>query len=102
MRLTKQGQFREALPHFERSLAFFERHEWVDRWRSLVMLSGGALPYREMALVNMAFCFAQLGDGDRAEVYYRRALDAFPGSVMANTSLRLMEAARSRAQEVTS
>ena len=91
MRLTKRGDFAEAIPHFEEALAFFERHAWVDRWRAITMLSSGRFSYREMALVNIAFCYSQLGEGARAESYYRRALAAFPDSVIATTALRLIE-----------
>jgi tetratricopeptide (TPR) repeat protein len=94
MRLTKRGHFAEAIPHFERSLAFFEQRAWVDRWRALTMLSSARMSYREMALVNVAFCHAQVGDGRRAESAYREALARFPDSVMAGAALRLMEAAR--------
>ncbi|MEM6327815.1 MAG: tetratricopeptide repeat protein [Bacteroidota bacterium] len=94
MRLMTRERFDQAIPHHERSLAFFERRSWVDRWRSLTMLSSGAISYREMAMVNLAFCYAQLGDGDRAEAYYRRALDAFPDSVIATTALRFIESYR--------
>ena len=94
MRLTKRGGFAEAIPHYEKSLAFFERHAWVDRWRALTMLSSGRLSYREMALVNIAFCYSQVGEGEKAEAYYRRTLADFPDSVIARTALRLMESVR--------
>ncbi len=95
MRLTKRGRFAEAIPHYERSLAFFERHAWIDRWRALTMLSSGQLSYREMALVNIAFCYSQLDEGALAESYYRRALAAFPDSVIARTAVRMVEAIQS-------
>lgn len=94
MRLTKRGSFAEAIPHYEESLAFFERHAWVDRWRALTMLSSGRLSYREMALVNIAFCYSQVGEGEKAEDYYRRTLADYPDSVIARTALRLMESVR--------
>lgn len=94
MRLTKRGRFAEAIPHYERSLDFFERHPSIDRWRAVTMLSSGRLTYREMALVNIAFCYSQVGEGERAEAYYRRTLADYPDNVIARTALRLMESVR--------
>ena len=96
MRLTKRGEFAAAVPHFERSYAFFERHVWLDQWRAVVLLSSARLSYREMALVNVAFCLAQTGQGDQAVAAYRRALAEFPESVIAQSALRMAEAFQRR------
>ena len=96
IRLAKDGDFGGAIAHFQRSYDFFRRHAWVDEWRSLTMLSSGQASYREMALVNIAFCHAQTGDGDRAEAFYRRALAEYPGSVLARTALQMADSFRSR------
>lgn len=42
IRLTKQGAYEAAIPHFQESYAFFNRHPWLDRFRSVVMLSASA------------------------------------------------------------
>ncbi len=90
MRLIKQHQFGEALPHFEASLAFFTRNGWLDRWRSLVLLSTSAMSYREMALCNMAFCYSQTGRGQEATELYERILDEFPENGMAEAALNMI------------
>ena len=94
MRQVKRGDFGAAIPFFERSFDFFERHAWLDRWRAITLMSSSRISYREMALVNVAFCYSKTGEGERAEAYYRRALDAFPDSVIARTALRLVESVR--------
>ena len=58
------------------------------------MMSASAISYREMALCNIAFCYSQLGDGQKAESYYRRALDEFPNSALAVAALRMIESVR--------
>ncbi|MEX2316199.1 MAG: tetratricopeptide repeat protein [Pirellulales bacterium] len=55
------------------------------------MLSASAMSYREMALCNMAFCYAQAGDGQRAKDVYRQAIDLFPSSELARAGLRMLE-----------
>lgn len=91
---VRAGDLAGALGHFERSFAFSERHRWADAYRAVVMLSASALSYREMALVNAAFCHTQLGDGAAAVALYERALRLFPESAMAATALRTAEAFR--------
>src|SRR5205085_9239376 len=58
IRLVRQRLFAEAITAFEQSLEFFTRHAWVDRFRSITMLSAAGLSYREMALGNIAFCYS--------------------------------------------
>ena len=94
MRALKAERFREAEARFAQSGAWFDRHPWVDRWRSVVLLSSGTYGYREMALLNRAYAFVQLGDGDRALDLYRRVLDEYPGSMMAQSALRAADAFR--------
>ncbi|HEX7447932.1 MAG TPA: hypothetical protein VF306_10325 [Pirellulales bacterium] len=59
-------------------------------------MSSSAISYREMALCNIAFCYAQLGNGENAELYYRRTLDEFPDSGLADAALRMIESVRQR------
>ncbi len=95
IRLVRRGLLAEAIPHFERSFSFFDHHRWLDDWRGLVLLSSSRASYREMALLNRAFCLGQMGEGVKASDAYRRCLELFPESVMANAALRMIEAARS-------
>lgn len=91
--MVKRRQFREAIALFQQGLEFFDRHPWLDRFRSVVMLSASAMCYREMALTNIAFCYAQLGDGKRAREWYDACLARFPENGIAIASLRTMNAA---------
>jgi len=90
VRLFKRERFAEATPHFLQSYEFFSRHSWLDRWRAVTMCSSSRISYREMGLLNAAFCLAQSGERDRAIAEYRRVLVDFPGSKMAETALRLL------------
>jgi tetratricopeptide (TPR) repeat protein len=92
--LSRQQRFADAIPHFERSLEFFDRHDWVDRYRSIVLMSPSAMSYREMALANIAFCYSQIGDGEQARLYYEKCLERFPDSSLALTALRMIDAVR--------
>jgi len=51
-------------------------------------------PYRVMALLNAAFCHAQLGDAGKAIELYKDVLVESPGNTLAMTSLRMLGAGR--------
>jgi len=95
IKLVKQERFAEAIPQFEESLAFFDRHPWIDRYRSVVLMSPSAASYREMALANIAFCYGQIGDGQQSRAYYQKCLERFPKSGLATTALRMLDSAAS-------
>ncbi len=91
MNAVKSGHFQDAIPFFKDSYDFFSRHVWLDKSRYLLLGSSSAMSYREMALVNIAFCFAQTGHGQRSREYYERALREYPGNVIAQTALRMAD-----------
>ena len=91
IRLSQAQQFEEAIRSHEESYEFFTRHSWLDRYRSITMMSSSAISYREMALLNIAFAYSQIGNGEKAKKCYQRALKEFPDSVMATAALRMME-----------
>lgn len=92
IRLSQNHQFAEAIVAHQESYDFFTRHTWLDRYRSITMMSPGAMTFREMALINIAFAHSQLGDGAKAKECYRRALAEFPNSAMAAAAVKMIEA----------
>lgn len=97
IRLVKQGRFADAIPKFQESFDFFERHPWIDRFRSIVLMSPSAMQYREMALANMAFCYAQLGDGEQSRTFCQKCLERFPGNGLAVAALRMLDSVAPKA-----
>ncbi len=93
--LVRAERFDDAIPKFRDSLAFFDRHAWIDDYRSIVLMSPSAASYREMALANIGFCYSQLGEGQRSREAYRECLRRFPGSALAISALRMLEAGES-------
>jgi hypothetical protein len=91
--LMKRERFAEAVPHFLKSYEFFSRHKWLDSLRAITMFSSSRISYREMALLNLAFCLVQSGERQRAIQEYKRVLVEFPGSKIAEAALRFMEPA---------
>jgi tetratricopeptide (TPR) repeat protein len=91
IRLFKQERFAEAVPKFQASYEFFLKHPWLDRWRAIVLLSSSRVTYREMALLNIAFCLSQSGQRSQALASYKRTLAEFPDSKLAASAVRMMD-----------
>ncbi len=90
--LVRKHQFADAIPCFQLSLDFFDRYPWLDKCRSLLLLSPSAASYREMAPANMGFCYSQFGDGHYARSHYQQCLlERFPDSGLAQTALNMMD-----------
>jgi tetratricopeptide (TPR) repeat protein len=89
IRLMKQQQWAAGIPEFEKSYEQFERHPAIDRYRWLI-LSASPMHFREMALLNIGFCLAQLGRRAESQAMYERVLREYPGSPMAITTLNFM------------
>ncbi len=90
VKLVKQQRFEEAITEFQKSWDFFDRHAWIDRFRSVVLMSPSAASYREMALANIGFCYGQIGDGARSRAFYQKCLERFPQSGLATSALRML------------
>jgi tetratricopeptide (TPR) repeat protein len=91
IRLSRNQRYEDAIRAHQESYDFFTRHLWLDRFRSITMMSSSAMSYREMALINIAFAYSQIGNGAKAKEYYLRALQEFPDSAMASAALRMIE-----------
>ncbi|MEO5712218.1 MAG: tetratricopeptide repeat protein [Luteolibacter sp.] len=96
--LVKKGRFAEALTEFERSFAFFTAHKRLDDWRAVTILSPSRMSYREMGLLNMAFCCSQIGRHAEALNYYQQVSKEYPGNHIAESALRMMNASSANEQ----
>jgi len=88
--LSKKGDYLHAIEEFQKSYDFFTKHSWIDKYRYITLLSSSRIPYTEMSLVNIAFCYAQTGERDLAKHYYKKALELFPDSEMAKSALNMI------------
>lgn len=90
IRLIKQNNFTDAIPKFERSVDFFTKNKWVDKYRFLTLLSSSRMTYKEMGLCNIAFCYSQTNNGQKAKEYYEQTLKEFPENGLAIAGLRMI------------
>jgi tetratricopeptide (TPR) repeat protein len=90
MRLVKQQNFMDAIYKFEKSVGFFTKNNWLDKYRFLTLLSSSKMTYKEMGLCNIAFCYSQTNNGQKAKEYYEQALREFPENGLAIAGLRMI------------
>ncbi len=95
LQLVKAQRFSDAAVAFQKSLDFFEGHPNLDKWRSVIFLSPGKYSYREMALLNLGYVYGQIGEGDKAEQCYKKALEMNPRNDAARAALNLLNAKQS-------
>lgn len=95
MRAYHSRRFQDAISHFEASYRFFSVHRRLDTWRSLLFGVASPNSYRVIALCNMAYCWSQVGDGQRAVALYEQALQEAPGCMLASASLNMLRSASS-------
>ncbi|MBP1637986.1 MAG: hypothetical protein H6Q18_775 [Bacteroidetes bacterium] len=90
IKLLKQQQFADAISLFEKSVVFFTKNAWVDKYRFLTLLSSSKMTYKEMGLCNIAFCHSQIGNGQKAKEYYEQTLTEFPDNGLAKAGLNMI------------
>ncbi len=88
---NNEEKFQDAISDFEKSYNFFKKHEWIDKYRFITLLSSSKMSYKEMALVNIGFCYSQIGNGMKAKEYYERTLIEFPENGLAKSALKMID-----------
>jgi tetratricopeptide (TPR) repeat protein len=91
MYLTQEGLYDEAIAEFQRSYDFFSANRWLDWWRYVLMLSSSKMNYREMALINIAFCDIWNERPDDAVRTYLRIVEEFPDNGIAWTAIKTFQ-----------
>jgi tetratricopeptide (TPR) repeat protein len=91
MKSIAQNDYSYAIHHFQKSYDYFQKYKWIDEYRYLIVFSSSKISYREMALNNIAFCYAQTGNAAEARAYYEKTLIEFPDSYLAKSALKMIE-----------
>jgi hypothetical protein len=99
IRLIKEGKLNEAVPYIERSIDFYTRHPWIDKYRFLLMVSSSKRGMRESSICNLGFCLLQTGNVSAAKEVYEDVLRQYPENTVAEIQLKTINAvANSKAQ----
>lgn len=91
MHFAREGRHELAIAEFQKSYEFFHRHAWLDEMRYIFLLSTSRVSYREMGMLNMAYCDLWQDRGEDAVRTYLRTVEEFPDSGMAWTGIKLFQ-----------
>lgn len=89
-RALGQADYQGALAHLERHIALLERNPWMNRARTFLFLDVSRVGMMETALHQCGFCYASLGQMDKAVAYYERCLAINPANPMALSNLNTL------------
>jgi len=78
MKLLKEAKFEQAIPFFQKTIDFYTKYSWVDRFRFLLLISSSRKTIRESSISNLAYCYLQIGDVERAKKIYMNLLEQYP------------------------
>jgi tetratricopeptide (TPR) repeat protein len=92
IRLIKEEKFGEAIPYIERSIEFYNKHLWIDKYRFLLMVSSSKRGIRESSICNLGFCLLQIGQVKAAKEVYEDILRQYPENTVAIIQLRTINA----------
>ena len=98
MRNIKSKKYKDAISYFEKSIAFFNKNQWLDQYRFIFLLSASKMAYREMAYCNIAFCYVQMNKMKGAQKFYEKALEEFPESKLAMEGIEALKQAKNKDQ----
>jgi tetratricopeptide (TPR) repeat protein len=90
IKLIQQGNYSGAIQSFENMYAYFQRNKWLDKYRHIFLLNVSAISFGEMALLNIAFCYGQMGEPEKLKQILERTLAEFPNSLIAKNTLNLI------------
>lgn len=87
IRLIRQERFEEAIPFVERTVNFYTRYRWIDKYRYVLMISSSRSTFQESCLNNLGYCYLQAGEIVMAREIYEAVLQQFPRNKNARAML---------------
>jgi len=84
------NKFEEAIPHFEKSVQYFENRPQLDKYRLLAFLSISKMTYKEMGLYNLARCYTQLNEAEKATSLYEKIVLEYPNNQNAISAIQMI------------
>ncbi len=90
LKAMARQDFDAALEHFGQSYAYFSKHSWLDRYRSITLMSSSLWSYREIALMNILTVHVRKKDFAAATRACRRVLEEFPDNQIAQSTYEML------------
>jgi len=65
----KEGKFDEAIQPIQKTIEYYTKNDWVDKYRFLLMISSSKRTIRESSICNLAYCPLQTGETKKAKCF---------------------------------
>jgi tetratricopeptide (TPR) repeat protein len=87
IKFIKEAKFDEAIPPTEQTIEYYTKHSWIDKFRFHLLISSSKRTIRESSICNLAYCYLQTGNVQRAKEIYQDVLRQYPENINAKTVL---------------
>ncbi len=88
IKLIREAKFDQAIPVVEKTIDYYTKHSWIDKYRFLLLISSAKRTIRESSICNLAYCYLQVGDIKNAKEIYQDVLIQYPENINAKSMLR--------------
>lgn len=87
IKLIKEGKFGQAIPLIQKTIDYYSKKPWIDKFRFLLLISSSKRTIREGSLCNLGYCYLQIGEIKRAKEIYQNVLAQYPENINAKSTL---------------
>ena len=87
IKLIRNAEFGQAIPHIQKSIDYYIKNSWIDRYRYVLQISSAKTSIMESCLCNLAYCYLQTGEIQTAKGKYEAILAKYPENVNARGML---------------
>jgi len=90
IKLVRNGNVDDAITCFQASYDYFDKHRVLNNY-ICPLLSASKITYKEMALINTAYCYIMKKDGKKAKEIYEYVLSIYPNSMIAKNAMNTID-----------
>ena len=86
----KEKEFQNAIESFDKSIAFFEKWQTLDKYGFILLLNYSKHSYLEASLINKAAVLCKLDRENDAVILYQKILVNYPQNEIAQTQIKVL------------
>jgi tetratricopeptide (TPR) repeat protein len=91
LKLIKEEKFEQAIPSVQKTIDYYTKKAWVDKFRFLLLISSSKKTIREMTICNLAYCYLQTGEIQKSKKIYSEVLRQYPENINAKSMLNTID-----------
>jgi tetratricopeptide (TPR) repeat protein len=87
IKLIREAKFEEAIPIVQQTIDYYLKKSWIDKYRFWLLISSAKRSIGESSTCNLAYCYLQIGQVNRAKEIYDNVLHQYPDNINAKCML---------------